>query len=157
MHDKDLYKKFLGIDKPWFISQVTMDDAALTIQVLVEVRGEPYCPRCRKACSDYDSRRRSWRHFDFCQYKKFLVGDIPRVQYAEHGVMQIDAPWADRGLHFTALFECVVIDWLREANQSGVDFVPASTELARSRRNHVACCRTRTHAPRKDFADTPWS
>lgn len=34
--------------------------------------------------------------------------------------MQIDAPWADRGSHFTALFECVVIDWLRDANQSAV-------------------------------------
>ena len=54
MHDKDLYKKFLGIDKPWFISQVTMDDAALTIQVFVEFRGEPCCPRCRKACAGYD-------------------------------------------------------------------------------------------------------
>ena len=45
---------------------------------------------------------------------------MPRVECAEHGVMQIDAPWADRGSHFTALFECVVIDWLREANQSAV-------------------------------------
>ena len=34
--------------------------------------------------------------------------------------MQIDAPWADRGSHFTALFECVVIDWRRETNQSAV-------------------------------------
>ena len=34
--------------------------------------------------------------------------------------MQIEAPWADRGSHFTALFECVVIDWLRDANQSAV-------------------------------------
>jgi transposase len=34
--------------------------------------------------------------------------------------MQIDTPWADRGSHFTALFECVVIDWLREVNQSAV-------------------------------------
>ena len=80
MHDTDLYKKFLGIDNPWFISQVTVDDATLTIEVLVEFRGEPSCPR---------------------------------VQCAEHGVMQIDAPWVDRGSHFTALFECVVIDWLR--------------------------------------------
>ena len=120
MHDKDLYKKFLCIDTPWFISQVTMDDAALTIQVLVEFRGEPCCPRCRKACAGYDSRRRSWRHLDSCQYKTFLVADIPRVQCAEHGVMQIDAPWADRGSHFTALFECVVVDWLRDANQSAV-------------------------------------
>ena len=39
MHDTALYKKILRIDKPWLISQVTMDDAALTIRVLVEIRG----------------------------------------------------------------------------------------------------------------------
>ena len=120
MQDKDIYKKFLGIDKPWFISQVTMDDAALTIQVLVEFRGDPCCPRCRKACAGYDSRRRSWRHLYSCQYKTFLVADIPRVECAQHGVMQIEAPWADRGSHFTALFECIVIEWLKEASFSAV-------------------------------------
>jgi transposase len=64
--------------------------------------------------------RLSWRHLDRCQYKTFLLADIPRVQCAEHDVMQINAPWADRGSHFTALFECVVINWLRDANQSAV-------------------------------------
>ena len=120
MHDTDLYKKILGINKPWVITQVTIDDATLTIEVVVEIRGEPCCPRCRKACAGYDSRQRKWRHLDSCQYKTLLVADMPRVECAEHGVMQIDAPWADRGSHFTALFECVVIDWLREANQSAV-------------------------------------
>ena len=120
MHDTDLYKKILGINKPWVITQVTIDDATLTIEVVVEFRGALCCPRCRKACAGYDSRRRKWRHLDSCQYKTLLVADMPRVECAEHGVMQIDAPWAERGSHFTALFECVVIDWLREANQSAV-------------------------------------
>jgi hypothetical protein len=42
MHEKDLYKKFLGMDKSWFNSEVTMDDAALTIELLVEFRGEQF-------------------------------------------------------------------------------------------------------------------
>jgi transposase len=75
---------------------VTIDDATLTIEVLVEFRGEPCSPRCRKACAGYDSRRRrfrrKWRHLDSCQYKTLLVADMPRVECAEHGVMQIDAP-----------------------------------------------------------------
>ena len=34
--------------------------------------------------------------------------------------MQIEAPLADRGLLFTALFEYLVIDWLRETKQSAI-------------------------------------
>jgi transposase len=29
-------------------------------------------------------------------------------------------PWAERGSHFTALFECIVIEWLKEASFSAV-------------------------------------
>jgi len=49
MHDKDLYKKFLVIYKTWFISKVTLNDAVLAIEALVEFRGEPFWSRCRKA------------------------------------------------------------------------------------------------------------
>ena len=35
-------------------------------------------------------------------------------------VFRLSCGSSDRGSHFTALFECIVIDWLREANQSAV-------------------------------------
>jgi transposase len=35
-------------------------------------------------------------------------------------VLQVTVPWAERGSRFTALFEALVIDWLREASESAV-------------------------------------
>ena len=50
------------------------------------------------------------------QYRTFVIAEVPRVQCEEHGVRQIAVPWSDPGSRFTALFEALVIDWLREAN-----------------------------------------
>ncbi len=69
-----------------------MHDTTLTIEVVVEFRGEPCCPRCRKDCAGYDARRRKWRHLDSCQYKALLVVDMPRMECTQPGVKQIDAP-----------------------------------------------------------------
>ena len=49
-----------------------------------------------------------------------LVAEVPRVECGEHGVAQIATPWAEPGSGFTALMECVVIDWLLEASISAV-------------------------------------
>jgi len=44
------------------------------------------------------------------------VADVPRVECSEHGVVTVDVPWAEPGSGFTALFEALVIDWLKEAS-----------------------------------------
>jgi len=49
-----------------------------------------------------------------------LVADVPRVECEEHGVHQIDVPWSERGARFTALFEALAIDWMKEASLSAV-------------------------------------
>ena len=68
----------------------------------------------------YDSRRRRWRHLDTCQYKTILEADVPRVKCPEHGVVTTTVPWAEPNSGFTALFEALVIDWLKEASTSAV-------------------------------------
>jgi transposase len=42
------------------------------------------------------------------------------VECPEHGPRQIDVPWAESGSRFTTLFECVVIDWFKEASIAAV-------------------------------------
>jgi transposase len=49
-----------------------------------------------------------------------LVTDPPRVSCEEHGVVQVSVPWAEAGSRFTAMFESLVIDWLKEASFSAV-------------------------------------
>ncbi len=102
------------------MTDVQLDDSKMTVSVAIEFRGEPCCPKCGKSCAGYDSRVRTWRHLDSCQYKTLLVASIPRVQCQEHGVVQLETPWAQDSSRFTALFERVVIEWLKEANFSAV-------------------------------------
>ena len=93
-------------------------------QVIVHVErkagAQPCCPTCSKPAPGYDSRRRRWRHLDTCQYKTILEADVPRVKCPEHGVVTTTVPWAEPNSGFTALFEALVIDWLKEASTSAV-------------------------------------
>jgi transposase len=51
-----------------------------------------------------------------------LVADVPRVQCLEHGVVTVEVPWGETGFGFTALFEGLVIDWLKEVSISAVSW-----------------------------------
>ena len=45
---------------------------------------------------------------------------IHRVTCKEHGVVTVTVPWAEPGSGFTAMFEALVIDWLKETSISAV-------------------------------------
>lgn len=122
MRDKDLYAQILGIRSPWHVTDVELNVAAGEVKVYVEYESgtEQLCPTCGTASPGYDKRRREWRHLDTCQYKTILIADVPRVQCKEHGVVTVRVPWAEPGSGFTALFEALVIDWLKEASTQAV-------------------------------------
>ena len=122
MRDKDLYAQILGIKRPWQVSDVGLSQSAgeVTIRVEQEPGGKQCCPTCGEDSPGYDSRTRRWRHLDTCQYKTILVADVPRVKCKEHGVVTVSVPWAEPGSGFTAMFEALVIDWLKEASTAAV-------------------------------------
>ncbi len=115
MQDRDLYARILGLVDPWEVRDVRLDVKGGEVRVMVapKLTASFGCPECGKSCPGYDSRERSWRHLDTCQFKTILVADVPRVTCSEHGVKQVKLPWAEPGTGFTALMEAVVIDWLR--------------------------------------------
>jgi transposase len=122
MRDRELYAKILGIESPWTVTDVKLDVKGKAVEVFIEYASSKRapCPECGKACSGYDTRERRWRHLDTCQYLTILIAQVPRVDCSEHGVRQIRVPWAEPASGFTALFEALVIDWLKEASISGV-------------------------------------
>jgi transposase len=54
------------------------------------------------------------------QFKTIIECDVPRVSCADHGVKQLPVAWAEAMWHSTALFEALVINWLKESSISGV-------------------------------------
>jgi transposase len=122
MRDRDLYAKILGIAPPWGVSNVELDDAKHSVTVTLSLAEEEAlaCPQCRAPAPRYDARKRRWRHLDTCQFQTILEAEVPRVKCSEHGVHQVLVPWAEPGSHFTALLECLAIDWLKEASVTAV-------------------------------------
>jgi transposase len=122
MRDSELYRRILGLASPWQVDGVELDLEEK--QVVVEVgraAGTPLsCPHCERECPGYDTRSRQWRHLDTCQYRTILSCRVPRCECPEHGVVQVDVPWAEEGSRFTALFERLVIDWMLVAGRAGV-------------------------------------
>lgn len=118
MHDKELYAAILGIRSPWEVTSVTLDSESEEVRVVIDPSaGTRFtCPQCGTPCPGYDTRRRSWRHLDTCQFKTILEASVPRVRCSEHGVLQIEVPWAEPNSGFTALMEALIIDWLLEAS-----------------------------------------
>ena len=122
MRDKELYAQILGIKSPWQVSDVelALSEGEVTVHVEQEPGVKLCCPTCGDPSPGYDSRLRRWRHLDTCQYKTILEAELPRVKCKEHGVVTISVPWAESGSGFTAMFEALVIDWLKEASTLAV-------------------------------------
>ena len=122
MRDKELYAAILGVKAPWSIRDVHFGPGSKEVEVFIEHDGSQglECPKCGRRCWRHYPRRRSWRHLDTCQFRTTPTADVPRVHCPEHGVLQLNVPWSQRGSRFMAMFESLAIDWLRDASLTAV-------------------------------------
>lgn len=122
MQDRQLYAQILGIGDPWRVDHVELQLAQGQVVVRIgRIESDRLtCPECGQACAGYDTQVRRWRHLDTCQYETILEASVPRCECPEHGVKQVAVPWAERGSRFTALFERLAIDWMREVGRTAV-------------------------------------
>jgi transposase len=120
LRDIELYRAILGLSAPWTVVRVDLDIKGQQVTVRVDPGPGPFpCPECGTAGLRYDSKPRRWRHLDTCQFTTWIEADVPRVDCASHGVKQLRVPWAEPGSQFTALFERLAIDLLRECSVTG--------------------------------------
>jgi transposase len=122
MRDRSVWRDLLGLAPPWRVRDVELALGEGEVRILVEVEkgAKLACPACGLSRPGYDARERRWRHLDTMQYRTIVIGQVPRVQCPEHGVVQVAVPWAEASSRFTALFEALVIDWLLEASFAAV-------------------------------------
>lgn len=123
MQDRQLFEQILGLERPWSVARIELNDEQEQVHVFLEhSEGVQWrCPECGRECPVYDHRgERQWRHLDTCQYQTILHASIPRTNCREHGPRVARVSWAEPGSRFTALFERLAIDWLREASQAAV-------------------------------------
>jgi len=107
----------LGIAGPWRVKKVELmlKKGEIHVSVALPPKTLWVCPECLDRAPIHDHQERTWRHLDTCQYRTFVHARVPRLDCPRHGVRQLRVPWAEPGSRFTALFEALVIDWLRHA------------------------------------------
>lgn len=119
MHSEQLYRQMLGLTAPWDVERVDLNMTEQRIDVYVghPARQRFACPKCGRELAVYDHQvERVWRHLDSMQFLTFLHARPPRVSCPDHGVHQVELPWAQAGSRFTHLFEALAIDVLLATN-----------------------------------------
>jgi transposase len=120
VRDVELYRAILGLTPPWQVVSVDLDIPGRQVTAKVDAGPGPFpCPECQALIPGYDRRLRRWRHLDTCQFITWIEAEVPRVECPRHGVKQLPVPWAEAGSQFTALFERLAIDLLRECSVEG--------------------------------------
>lgn len=114
MDELGLFTAALGLSGPWRVVRSEFDAEATLLDLYLDFeRGARFtCPA--KDCAQghaavHDTVDKTWRHLDFFQHKALLHARLPRVRCPEHGVRQVEVPWARPGSGFTLLFEALVL------------------------------------------------
>jgi hypothetical protein len=74
-------------------------------------------PRLEEAkLNSCDARTMAWWHLETMQCKTLLTTKVPRAKSSEHDVQRLKVPCGEAGSRFKAMFEVLVLDWLKEAS-----------------------------------------
>ena len=95
-----LFTMALGLQAPWTVKDLQFNPEGHRLDLLIDFTpGADFpCPICNKSCKTHDTVQRSWRHMDFFQHSAYLTARVPRCKCDEHGVKQVNVPWAAPGL-----------------------------------------------------------
>ena len=101
----------LGLQAPWEVVDLQFDEGTRRLDLAIDfTRGSEFpCPVCGVASKVHDTEEKSWRHLDFFQHSAYLTARVPRCKCGEHGVKQVQVPWARPGSGFTLLFEALIM------------------------------------------------
>jgi len=119
MNDKTFFTKLLGLKPPWFIADVSLNEAGTRVDIFIDYHKPTRfpCPTCEQFCSVYDhAQEREFRHLNVCQVPAYLHVRVPRVQCTDHGVVQITHGLAEPNSTMTFEMESQILDVQKECS-----------------------------------------
>lgn len=112
-----MYEELLGLESPWRVKAVDLRLEQGEVLIHVEPDRQRWgCPSCQTRMHVHDYATRRWRHLDTCQFKTIIEARVPRVKCSEHGTQTVQVPWAEKHGRFTAMFERLAIDMMRDCS-----------------------------------------
>ena len=73
MQDRELYRRILGIEAPWYVDSVELklEEGEVHVRLAHHDIIDWPCPECGDPCKLYDHQpERQWRHLDTCNYRR---------------------------------------------------------------------------------------
>lgn len=102
MKEETLYEHLLNIALPWHIHRVDMIEGM--INVFVKYTGKRFdCPICHKKSELYRTEICRWYHVGNSKKPTIVHCDVPITRCKEHGMSQIEIPWAELHQGFSKL------------------------------------------------------
>ena len=116
MKDTQLYEQILGVQAPWKVESVELNQEAGEIEVRVGCEQTRWKGESGERLHVHGYEERRWRHLDSCQYRTYLKAKVLRLKYPDGRTELVRVPWAEKNSRFTLLFEILAIDLLLECS-----------------------------------------
>lgn len=112
MNSTYLFKMALGIESPWEISDIKLEDLKSSKELHINIdfkRGSRFPDETGELCEVHDTVQKTWRHLNFFEHACHLHCRIPRIRTKDGKVKLVEVPWSRSGSGFTLLFEAYVM------------------------------------------------
>ena len=81
MDSKNIFNIVLGINAPWFISDIRFDSAQKLLDIDLDfAKGSKFEVIGIGDFGAYDTIQKSWRHLNFFEHECYLNARVPRVK-----------------------------------------------------------------------------
>lgn len=114
MNSVDIFSMALGLESPWFVSEVKFEVSPekgnKELHIYIDfAKGSKFLLDDGLSYNAYDTEDRTWQHLNFFEHVCYLHARVPRVTVASGKVRTVSVPWSRKGSGFTLLFEAYVM------------------------------------------------
>jgi transposase len=112
MDTKNIFSAALGINAPWYISDVRFDSKAKRLDIDLDfAKGSKFEVSGIGSFGAYDTVQKAWRHLNFFEHECYLNARVPRVKDAEGKLHTVIPAWSGLSNGFTLLFEALILQF----------------------------------------------
>src|SRR3990170_4769432 len=113
MDMKEIFGKALGIDKPWFVTDVNFDLVAKRLDIRMDfIKGSTFSFNQDGVIGEYkayDTIEKEWRHLNFFEHECYLKARVPRIKTPDNKIHLVLPTWSGLQNGFTLLFEALIL------------------------------------------------
>lgn len=150
-----LFEEALGIEKPWYITNLDFDPAKHVLRIEVDFETGAKFPapggEIAGTFGAYDTEITEYRHLSFFQHECKLSVRVPRIMLPDGRTRVITPPWSGKLHGFTLLFEAFVLLLV----QHGMTFADAGAmaHISEYKAKEIAIQYTEEAVAKRSLAD----